>query len=94
MAANTAEVPLIAASPYDLRVALGEKVPEIDIRAALESGDCGFVVGIAANVEQTAVHARMKGLYATVKHFRKAGEIADVPDGEAGVAKGAGRSTC
>jgi len=36
----------------------------------------------------------LKGLYATVKHFRKAGEIADVPDGEAGVAKGAGRSTC
>ena len=36
------DVPLIA-SPYDLRVALGEKVGETDIRAALESGDWGFV---------------------------------------------------
>ena len=36
------EVPLIA-SPYDLRVALGEKVGESDLRAAVESGDCGFV---------------------------------------------------
>jgi pyruvate formate lyase activating enzyme len=36
------EVPLIA-SPYDLRVSLGEKVSETDIRAALESGDFGFV---------------------------------------------------
>ena len=36
------EVPLIA-SPYDLRVALSANVPETDIRAALESGDCGFV---------------------------------------------------
>jgi pyruvate formate lyase activating enzyme len=37
-----AEVPLIA-SPFDLRVSLGEKVSEPDIRSALESGDCGFV---------------------------------------------------
>jgi pyruvate formate lyase activating enzyme len=36
------EVPLIA-SPYDLRVELSANVPETDIRAALESGDCGFV---------------------------------------------------
>ena len=36
------EVPLIA-SPYDLRVSLGEKVGEADTRAALESGDWGFV---------------------------------------------------
>src|SRR4051812_1090213 len=36
------EVPLIA-SPYDLRVSLGEKVSEIDVRAALETGECGFV---------------------------------------------------
>jgi pyruvate formate lyase activating enzyme len=36
------EVPLIA-SPYDLRVSLGEKVGESGIRAALESGECGFV---------------------------------------------------
>jgi pyruvate formate lyase activating enzyme len=36
------EVPLIG-SPYDLRVSLGEKVSEPDIREALETGECGFV---------------------------------------------------
>src|SRR6188474_3983145 len=36
------EVPLIA-SPYDLRVSLGERVSEPDIRAALASGESGFV---------------------------------------------------
>ena len=36
------EVPLVA-SPYDLRVGLGEKVNELDMRAALESGELGFV---------------------------------------------------
>ena len=37
------EVPLLAASPYDLRVSLGEQVAEPDLRAALESGELGFV---------------------------------------------------
>ena len=37
------ETPLLAASPYDLRVGLGDKVPEADMRSALESGDVGFV---------------------------------------------------
>jgi pyruvate formate lyase activating enzyme len=36
------EVPLIG-SPFDLRVSLGEKVSELDTRAALESGDWGFM---------------------------------------------------
>jgi pyruvate formate lyase activating enzyme len=36
------DVPLIG-SPYDLRIALGEKASETDIRAALDSGDWGFV---------------------------------------------------
>ena len=36
------EVSLIA-SPYDLRVGLGEKVNEFDTRAAIESGEVGFV---------------------------------------------------
>jgi pyruvate formate lyase activating enzyme len=36
------DVPLVG-SPYDLRLALGEKVGEPGIRAALESGDWGFV---------------------------------------------------
>ncbi len=41
-AAASPDVPLVA-SPYDLRVDLGERVSESDIRAALESGECGFV---------------------------------------------------
>ena len=36
------DVPLIG-SPYDLRVSLGERVGETDIRSAVESGDWGFV---------------------------------------------------
>jgi pyruvate formate lyase activating enzyme len=36
------DVSLIA-SPYDLRVSLGEQVSEPDVRAALESGETGFV---------------------------------------------------
>jgi pyruvate formate lyase activating enzyme len=36
------DVPLIG-SPYDLRVALGEKVREPDIKTAVEGGDWGFV---------------------------------------------------
>jgi pyruvate formate lyase activating enzyme len=36
-------VPLLAASPYDLRVSLGENVSESDTRAALKSGELGFV---------------------------------------------------
>ena len=39
---SSPEVPLIA-SPYDLRVHLGEQVGESGIRAALESGQTGFV---------------------------------------------------
>jgi len=44
MIAETAnpEVPLIG-SPYDLRVSLGEKVSELDARAAMESGEWGFM---------------------------------------------------
>jgi pyruvate formate lyase activating enzyme len=40
--APESEVPLIA-SPYDLRVSLGERVSESDTRAAIESGQLGFV---------------------------------------------------
>jgi pyruvate formate lyase activating enzyme len=36
------ETPLIG-SPYDLRVSLGEKITEQEMRAALESGELGFV---------------------------------------------------
>jgi pyruvate formate lyase activating enzyme len=40
--ATTPDVPLYA-SPYDLRVSLGEKVSEADVRTALETGELGFV---------------------------------------------------
>ena len=53
-------------------------------------GDGGFVFGIAANVEQSAVDARVQGLHAAVEHLGKAGEVADVLDGRARLAKGAG----
>jgi pyruvate formate lyase activating enzyme len=40
--AHDVEVPLVA-SPYDLRVSLGERVGEAGMRTALERGDPGFV---------------------------------------------------
>jgi pyruvate formate lyase activating enzyme len=40
--ASGPDIPLIG-SPYDLRVALGEKAGEAGIREALESGDWGFI---------------------------------------------------
>jgi pyruvate formate lyase activating enzyme len=39
----TSEMPLIARSPYDLRVDLGKNVPESDVRSALASGEMGFL---------------------------------------------------
>jgi pyruvate formate lyase activating enzyme len=41
-AVSSPEVPLFG-SQYDLRVSLGEKIREADIRAALKSGELGFV---------------------------------------------------
>jgi pyruvate formate lyase activating enzyme len=41
-AVSNPEVPLFG-SQYDLRVSLGERVSEADIRAALKSGELGFV---------------------------------------------------
>ena len=55
-------------------------------------GDGGFVLGIAADVEQTAMHAGMQRLDAAIEHLRKAGEFADVLDCEAGFAQRAGRA--
>jgi pyruvate formate lyase activating enzyme len=40
--ASSPDIPLVG-SPYDLRVALGEKAGEAGIREALESGDWGFI---------------------------------------------------
>ena len=41
--ADVVPVPLVAKSPYELRTDLGAKVSEGDIRAALASGDMGFL---------------------------------------------------
>ena len=40
---DAASVPLEAANPYELRVNLGQGVPEQTVREALASGDMGFV---------------------------------------------------
>ena len=37
------DTPLEAKSPYELRVNLGRGVPETDVRAALATGDMGFM---------------------------------------------------
>ena len=37
------QVPLEAASPYEMRVHLGRDVPDTDVRSALKSGDMGFL---------------------------------------------------
>ena len=36
-------VPLEAASPFEMRVDLGEGVPDMDIRTALKTGELGFL---------------------------------------------------
>ena len=43
MVAEAAHARVPVGSPYDFRVSAGEKVTETDIRAALESGDWGFM---------------------------------------------------
>ncbi len=53
-------------------------------------GDGGFVLLVAANIEQAAVDFGVQGLDAAVEHLREAGEVADVFDGQAGLAQ----STC
>jgi pyruvate formate lyase activating enzyme len=40
---NAGAPPLVAKSPYELRVGLGKDVPETDVRTALATGDMGFL---------------------------------------------------
>jgi pyruvate formate lyase activating enzyme len=40
---DLSETELAGNSPFDMRVAAGEKVPELDARKALETGDMGFL---------------------------------------------------
>jgi hypothetical protein len=53
---------------------------------------CGFVLGVAADVEQAAVDFRVQRFDAAIHHFREAGVVADVFDREARVAQGFGRA--
>lgn len=41
--ATPSRPPLVARSPYELRVALGKDVPESDVRTALATGEMGFL---------------------------------------------------
>lgn len=41
--ASTEKVNLEAKSPYEMRVHLGDDVPEVDVRSALKTGDMGFL---------------------------------------------------
>ena len=41
--APTEQVNLEAKSPFEMRVRLGEQVPDMDVRAALKTGDLGFL---------------------------------------------------
>src|SRR5262245_56512395 len=40
---TAAPVPLEAKSPFEMRVNLGEGVPETDVRTALKTGELGFL---------------------------------------------------
>jgi len=41
------QVNLEAKSPFEMRVRLGENVPDIDVRTALKTGDMGFLHSFA-----------------------------------------------
>jgi pyruvate formate lyase activating enzyme len=43
LSAAASAVPLEAKSPFEMRVKLGEGVPETDVRSALRTGDMGFL---------------------------------------------------
>ena len=54
------------------------------------SGYGGFVLGVAADVQQTSVNEGVQCLYASVEHLGKSGEVANVFHGQASFAEGAG----
>ena len=43
MVVSAETVNLEAASPFEMRVHLGDQVPEMDVRQALKTGDLGFL---------------------------------------------------
>jgi pyruvate formate lyase activating enzyme len=58
------DIPLIG-SPYDLRVAMGEKVSELDAKAAIESGDWAFVHSFATGSAVDGPGVRLVGWLAS-----------------------------
>ena len=54
---------------------------------------CSLVSGIAADVEQSAVHERMQSFNATIEHFGKAGVLGNIFHGQAGFAERLGGAT-
>lgn len=51
---RTQQVPLEAKSPFEMRINLGDDVPETDIRSALASGDMGFLLATTASGQERA----------------------------------------
>ena len=47
----------------------------------------GFVLRVAANVEQASMHARVQRLHSAIEHLRKTGQFADVLDRQTGLAQ-------
>jgi len=43
MSEAAVDTPIEAASPFEMRVGLGTHIPELDVHAALQSGDLGFL---------------------------------------------------
>ena len=51
------------------------------------------MVWVAADSEQSTMHFRMQCLHPAIENFRKAGQIGDVFDGNAGVSQNPSRSS-
>jgi pyruvate formate lyase activating enzyme len=62
-------VPLEAKSPFELRVQLGEGMPEADVRAAVATGDIGFLHSFTTGSTVDGPGVRVVG-WTTGCHFR------------------------
>jgi hypothetical protein len=56
-------------------------------------GHGGRVRGIPTPMQDAAVHIGMQRLHASIKHFRKAGEVSDISDGNIRIAQELGRTS-
>ena len=55
--------------------------------------DSGFVLGIATQIEQTAMHAGVQRFDASNQHFRETGMLADILNRQVVLAEGFGGAT-